>query len=78
MSWNPSVRTAPVATPSKSLPESMAVRQREMEGAAAAAVVMVLVQQASRNSRRVVRRTNGVASSWVVNGRMEMINRWPG
>ncbi len=78
MSWNPSVRAVPVVSPTKPLPDSAAVRQREMESAAAAAVVMALAQQSSRRKRRPNGRTNGVASSWVVNGRMSMIDRWPG
>ena len=78
MSWNPSVRAAPVVSPTKPLPDSVAVRQREMESAAAAAVVMALAQRSSGRKRRPSGRTNGVASSWVVNGRMSMIDRWPG
>ncbi|HDS29636.1 MAG TPA: hypothetical protein ENN67_01195 [Firmicutes bacterium] len=78
MSWNPSVRAIPVVAPSKPLPQNLTVVPREMESAAAAAVAMALVNRSIRNNRRPVRRTNGVASSWVVNGRMDMINRWSG
>ncbi len=77
MSWNPGVRAVPVVTPTQPLSGKVASRQREMEGAAAAAVVMALAQRSLRNKRRPSGRMNGQASAWVVNGRIEMVNRWP-
>lgn len=77
MSWNPSVRAAPVYATSRSAASVEEARRRDMEYAAAAGVAMALAQRERARSFDSNSRLDGQASAWVVKGRIEMSNRWP-
>ncbi len=76
MTWNPSVRQAPIIVTARPTPAIKAVRIKEMEGAAVAVIAMLLAKRTQKKPIVVGGRVKGIASSWVIQGRMEMSNRW--
>ncbi len=76
MTWNPSVRVAPIVVTARPTPHLETAKMKETEGAAVAAVAMELARRANRRRIAQLGMGDGYASAWVVRGRMDTANRW--
>jgi len=76
MTWNPSVRSAPIIVAARPSPGPGDVRMREMEEAAVTAVALELARRAGLRQAASNGMAVGHASAWVVKGRMDTANRW--
>lgn len=72
MTWNPSVRKAAAVAAPKPVPQPEGERLEEMQCAAAAAIAMLLKRKSAVGNGH----TNNRSSAWVIQGRIDMANRW--
>ncbi len=76
MAWKPTVRQAPIIAAARPIPEPERQRMEEMERAAAVIVAMLTAKSATMGVLGPGGRVTGIASSWVIQGRIEMNRGW--
>ena len=76
MAWKPIVRQAPIIAAARPLPEPEQQRMEEMEKAAASVAAMVMAKRVAIDTLGSGGRVTGIASSWVIQGRIEMNRGW--